>query len=121
MDEELYGTIQFGEVLPQQPKMVENIITVSRKNRSFVEESIAKKSVEAIPGIGSQIKTSLNQQKELTIPISIENAEQIVGFYLLTNRQDQILKQWLVNNYQVPPKFANVITDAISNWVHNRI
>ena len=104
------------------------------KHVNFVAEPMGEKDVSEIAGIGPTLKIRLHNkgfkyvgfklyvEKILTIHspiiIFIFQAYNILGQYLLLNKNEELFQNWLKDQAGVNSKTAKEVYNCISEWTH---
>jgi hypothetical protein len=94
------------------PKLlVSQSVIESNKMGVFIRERIGEKLVDAIAGIGPETKNKMNNDK-------LFNAEQLVGYYLMKQRNQKDLET-LLKSYGMNGKNLISAKTSIMSWVDN--
>ncbi len=80
--------------------------TTTKKFNSFIARPLQDCSLSDIPGVG---KSSLAKLLE----VKMDTPEKLMGVYLISSRDPQRMKHWLVSHCSIRAQEAGKISDAI--------
>jgi len=88
--------------------------TTSKKHANFVSEPMGEKEVTEVAGIGP------THGKRL-IELGFEKAYNLLGQYLLLNKDEEMFKEWLKEEAGIKGKHVNDCNNCISEWTRSYV
>merc|ERR1712227_524985 len=85
-----------------------------KKHANFVSEPMGEKEVTEIAGIGETYGQKLKDQ-------GFEKAFNLLGQFLLLNKDEEMFKEWLKEEVGVKGKHLNDCTNCISEWTRSYV
>jgi hypothetical protein len=88
--------------------------TTSKKHASFVSEPMGEKPVTDIAGIGETYGKRLNE-------LGFEKAYNLLGQFLLLNKDEENFKEWLKEEVSMNGKHLNDCCACMSEWTRSYV
>ena len=80
--------------------------TTTKKFNTFISRPLQDSSIRDIPGVGTCSLTKL-------LEMNIDSPEKLMGMYLMSNRDRQKMKNWIISSCSIRAQEAEKITNAI--------
>lgn len=87
-------------------------MSTSQKFRSFVDEPMGEKPVDALAGIGEVLGNRLKDQ-------GFEKAYNVLGQFLLLNKDEDLFLDWLRTSIHANAKQGNDCFNCLKTWCDN--
>jgi hypothetical protein len=88
--------------------------STSKKHASFVSEPMGEKEITDIAGIGETYGKKLRD-------LGFEKAYNLLGQYLLINKDEEMFKEWLKDEVGMNGKHLNDCHNCISEWTRSYV
>merc|ERR1711917_38484 len=88
--------------------------TTSKKHANFVSEPMGEKEISEIAGIGPTFKKRLNDK-------GFEYAYNLLGQFLLLNKDEETFQEWLKDEAEMNSKYAKDVSNCISEWTRSYV
>lgn len=87
-------------------------MSTSQKFRSFVDEPMGDKPVDALAGIGEVLGTRLKEQ-------GFEKAFNVLGQFLILNKDEELFVDWLRTSINANSKQGTDCFKCLKTWCDN--